>query len=108
MRSRLFSGLVLFTLAGSLAAADRKLIDTMWDAELTDPDTLAVLQRIESAGAYAMPDLNLKKDQNYAQTPQDLEPFRGVKPYKEHFLLQIEYTGAGRGIVEPPDLKSVK
>ncbi|HSB17485.1 MAG TPA: ABC transporter substrate-binding protein [Bryobacteraceae bacterium] len=108
MRSRLFSGLVLFTLAGSLAAADRKLIDAMWNAELTDPDTLAVLQRIESAGAYSLPDLNLKKDQNYAQTPQDLEPFRGVKPYKEHFLLQIEYTGAGRGIVEPPDLKSVK
>jgi ABC-type branched-subunit amino acid transport system substrate-binding protein len=75
---------------------------------LIDPATAEVLKRINAAGYYGVPDLNLKKDQNYAQTPADLEPFSGAKPYKEHFLLQMEYTGSGRGIPEPEDVKSVK
>jgi branched-chain amino acid transport system substrate-binding protein len=74
-----------------------------------DPDTAEVLRRINSVNAYQVPDLKLKKDDNYANTPQDVEPFGAVKPYKEHFLLQMEYTGAGRAIPEPPlDLNTVK
>ncbi len=74
-----------------------------------DPDTAEVLRRINAAGPYAVPDLKLKKDTNYANTPADLEPFGAVRPYKEHFLLQMEYTGPGRALPEPPpDLKSVK
>ncbi|HEX6880818.1 MAG TPA: ABC transporter substrate-binding protein, partial [Terriglobales bacterium] len=42
-------------------------------------------------------------------TPVDYEPYGAIKPYKEHFLKQMEYTGAGRNLPEPgPDLKSVK
>jgi ABC-type branched-subunit amino acid transport system substrate-binding protein len=74
-----------------------------------DPDTAEVLRRINAVGPYQVPDLKLKKDDNYANTPQDVEPFGAVKPYKEHFLLQIEYTGPGRALAEPPlDLKTVK
>jgi len=76
---------------------------------LIDPDTAEVLRRINAVGPYEVPDLKLRKDDNYANTPVDVEPFGGVKPYKEHFLLQMEYAGSGRAIPEPPmDLKSVK
>ena len=47
------------------------------------------------------PNLGIKKDTNYAHTAADVEPFGGVKPYKEHFLVQMEYTGPGRAIPEP-------
>ncbi len=39
------------------------------------------------------PAMNLKKDENYAGTAEDREPFAGTKPYKENFLLQMEYIG---------------
>jgi branched-chain amino acid transport system substrate-binding protein len=77
-------------------------------AELIDPDTAEVLRRINAAGAYEVPDLELRKDPNYAWTPADVEPYSGVKPYKEHFLLQMEYTGPGRAIPEPERVDSVK
>ena len=73
-----------------------------------DDDTLEVLRRINSAGAYKVPDLDLKKDENYAHTAQEFEPFRHVPPYKEHFLVQLEYTGPGRAIPEPDHVDSVK
>ena len=38
----------------------------------------------------------------------DVEPFRGVKPWKENFLLQMAYRGPGRGLPEPEDLETVK
>jgi ABC-type branched-subunit amino acid transport system substrate-binding protein len=76
--------------------------------QLIDPDTAEVLRRINSVSAYEVPDLNLRKDQNYAHTPEDIEPFGGVKPYMEHFLLQMEYTGPGRAIPEPEHVDSVK
>ena len=77
-------------------------------AALIDPDTAEVLRRIDAAGAYGIPDIKLKSEQNYASTPTDVEPYGGVKPYKEFFLLQMEYAGAGRGIPEPVGLKTVK
>ena len=73
-----------------------------------DPATAEVLRRINSVDAYQTPDLNLRKETNYANTSVDVEPYRGVKPYKEHFLLQMEYTGPGRAIPEPADVKTVK
>ena len=77
-------------------------------AALIDADTAEVLRRVNAAGAYGIPDIRLKQEQNYAATPVDVEPYGGVKPYKEHFLLQIEYAGAGRGIPEPEGVKTVK
>ena len=73
-----------------------------------DEQTREVLKRINAAGCYEVPDLKLKKDNNYANTSVDVEPFRAVKPYKEHFLLQMEYTGPGRCIPEPAKVSSVK
>ncbi len=77
--------------------------------KLIDPDTAEVLKRINAVDAYTVPDLKLRRDENFAKTASDIEPYSGVKPYKENFLLQIEYTGPGRAIPEPgPELKTVK
>ena len=73
-----------------------------------DPGVLEVLKKSEAAGAYDVPDINLKKDSNYANTSVDVEPFGGVKPYKENFLTQLTYWGAGRAKPEPENLASVK
>ncbi len=73
-----------------------------------DPKLLEVMRKIDAAGAYTPPPMNLKKDENYAGTSEDREPFAGTKPYKENFLLQMEYAGAGRTKPEPEDLKTVK
>ena len=76
---------------------------------LIDPDTAEVLRRINGLTPYQVPDLRLKQDTNYGNTPVDLEPFGAIKPYKVHFLKQMEYTGPGRAIPEPgPELTSVK
>jgi len=103
----LFAG--LFGAATLLLCAD-DAADRMKKLEkLIDPDTAEVLRRINAVDAYTVPDLKLRRDENFAKTAADIEPFSGVKPYKEHFLLQIEYTGPGRAIPEPgPDLKTVK
>ena len=73
-----------------------------------DCQAAEALKKINSVNAYQVPDLGLRQDQIYAKTSQDVEPFRHVKPYKEHFLLQIEYTGAGRAVAEPQHLDTVK
>jgi ABC-type branched-subunit amino acid transport system substrate-binding protein len=74
-----------------------------------DPQVLEVLAKSSAASVYEVPNLGIKKDSNYAHTSVDVEPFSGIKPFKEHFLEQMEYTGPGRAIPEPgPDLKTVK
>ena len=100
MTRRLLSLLGLSVLA--LAQQDKP------SAVPVDAATAEVLRRINAAGPYEVPDLAVKREQNYAKTSSDLEPFGGVKPYKEHFLTQMEYTGPGRAIPEPADLKSVR
>ncbi|MHC4826336.1 MAG: ABC transporter substrate-binding protein [Planctomycetota bacterium] len=67
-----------------------------------------LLDAINSVDAYDVPDLLIRKDSNYAHTPEDVEPFGPVRPFKEHFLEQLEYTGPGRALPEPQDLDSVK
>jgi ABC-type branched-subunit amino acid transport system substrate-binding protein len=101
MMGRLLGGLVL--LAGfGLAEEDPRL------KELIDPDTAEILRRINVVDAYTIPDLELRKDPNYAWTPADVEPYSGVKPYKEHFLLQMQYNGPGRAKPEPEHVDTVK
>ncbi len=73
-----------------------------------DRETAEALKKINSVNAYQVPGLGLREDRIYAKTSQDVEPFRHVKPYKEYFLLQIEYTGAGRAVAEPQHLDTVK
>jgi len=72
------------------------------------PETREVLRKINSVNAHQVPDLELREDESYAKTTRDFEPFRHVKPYKEHFLLQMEYTGPGRAIPEPENIEAVK
>lgn len=92
-----------------LALAVSAAAQTGASAVPIDPDTAEVLRRINAVGPYEVPDLKLRRDTNYANTPADIEPFGAVRPYKEHFLLQMEYTGPGRTLPEPPmDLKTVK
>jgi branched-chain amino acid transport system substrate-binding protein len=73
-----------------------------------DPKLVELVKKIEAAGAYSTPPMNLKKDENYAGTAEDREPFAGTKPYQENFLLQMEYGGAGRDKPEPEKLDTVK
>lgn len=73
-----------------------------------DVTTEDVLKALENIGPYELPALPLKTNQNYAHSSSDVEPYGGVKPFKEHFLVQMEYTGAGRAIPEPEHLDSVK
>ncbi|QOY86149.1 ABC transporter substrate-binding protein [Paludibaculum fermentans] len=77
-------------------------------APAADPETQEVLRRINGLTPYEVPDLKLRTEQNYAHTSTDVEPFGSVKPYKEHFLVQMEYTGPGRAAPEPVGLKSVR
>lgn len=59
-------------------------------------------------GPYTVPKLRLQKDSNYAKSAEDVEPFRHITPFKEHFLEQMEYTGPGRAIPEPDHVDTVK
>jgi ABC-type branched-subunit amino acid transport system substrate-binding protein len=73
-----------------------------------DPDTADVLRRINSVDAYEVPELDLMEETDYAHTSEDVAPFGGVEPYREHFLEQMEYTGPGRAIPEPAHLETAK
>jgi len=109
VRCYLISPLVVLLLAAAAAAQqNRDGIEPSVQPIEVDDDTREVLQKINSASAYEVPELNLKRDTIYAHTPGDVEPFRHVKPYKQHFLLQTEYTGPGRAIPEPEELDTVK
>jgi branched-chain amino acid transport system substrate-binding protein len=71
-------------------------------------ETRSTMRELEGIGPHDLPNLKLKTDEKYAHIAKDLAPFHHVKPYTEHFLTQIEYTGPGRAIPEPDDAKSVK
>lgn len=75
-----------------------------------DENTREVLRRINSVGPSETPDLKLIREHVYGRTAIDVEPFGAVKPYKEHFLEQMQYYGPGRSIPEPPPgaVKTVK
>jgi branched-chain amino acid transport system substrate-binding protein len=111
MKTRIWKlGLALIFAMGLAGAGDSPR-DSEYPVMLPydDPQVLEMLKKCSSASAYEVPNLGIKKDTNYAHTAADVEPFSGIKPFKEHFLEQMEYTGPGRAIPEPgPDLKTVK
>jgi branched-chain amino acid transport system substrate-binding protein len=72
-----------------------------------DVDLPTILNCI-NVGPYEVPDLPLKTNQNYAHSATDVEPFGTEKPFKEHFLVQMEYMGPGRAIPEPDQVETVK
>ena len=75
-----------------------------------DAGTLAVLEKINAVNAYEVPDLKPKVDENYANTSEQYQPYGrfSIKPYKRHFLKQLEYTGPGRAIPEPEHVDTVR
>lgn len=99
--------LIMWCLAAFGADAPTPELQQKLDA-LIDEHTAEVLRRINAVSAYEAPDLDLRQESNYARTAEDVEPFGGVQPYKEHFLLQLEYTGPGRAIPEPEHVDTVK
>ena len=94
------------TLAAHLAAPV-VLADGKPDSEDEDAAIQKLLEVID-VGPYEVPKLTLQKDDNYARSAVDVEPFRHVTPYKEYFLEQMEYTGPGRAIPEPEQVGTVK
>ena len=102
----LFAVLMLGAFSGA-GPEERKTEDLKSDTQV-DSEMLEVLRKINAVSAYEVPDLGLREDEDYAKTTRDFEPFRHVEPYKEHFLLQMEYTGPGRAIPEPNDIETVK
>ena len=88
-------------------AAPPVLADEKPDGEDEDAAVQKLLEVID-VGPYEVPKLTLQKDDNYARSSVDVEPFRHVTPYKEHFLEQMEYTGPGRAIPEPEQVDTVK
>jgi ABC-type branched-subunit amino acid transport system substrate-binding protein len=110
MMKRIVPGILLVLLAAGVMSADgeREGPKTAWPEVEIDERLQRVLDRIDSIGPYEAPDLEIKEDTRYAHTSRDVEPFGAVKPYKEHFLLQMEYTGPGRAIPEPEQVDTVK
>ncbi len=78
------------------------------DSPSVPPPTIEEVLKAINVGPYELPPLPLRTNQNYAHSPSDVEPYSGVKPYKEHFLVQMQYTGAGRSIPEPERVDTVK
>lgn len=101
-----FSAALLWPFAGT-AADDPTTKDYESRKGANKINTAEVLRRINT-DAYTVPALPLITNRNYASSPADVEPFGGTKPYKEHFLVQMEYTGPGRAIPEPEEVKTVK
>ncbi|ASV75091.1 Branched-chain amino acid ABC transporter, amino acid-binding protein [Thermogutta terrifontis] len=121
-RVTIITGLVLVTMfiweMGLAAAsdsaptvgADNRALPNQEDLPFpVDDYTLSILERINRAGAYQVPQLPLRVDPVYADTPKELDPFgRLTQPFKRYFLVQMEYTGPGRGIPEPEHVDTVK
>jgi ABC-type branched-subunit amino acid transport system substrate-binding protein len=72
------------------------------------PKLVELLRKIDVKDPYTVPPLEVRKDENYAGTSVDVEPFGGVRPFNEFFLKQMEYTGPGRAEPEPEHLDTVK
>ncbi len=109
MRHHPISVLAILLLAASAGAETKDKQSDDWRPPIeVDEGTLEVLRKIHSASAYEVPDLGLKQDESYAYTTKDLAPFGYVEPYKQHFLLQLEYTGPGRAKPEPEHVDTVK
>jgi branched-chain amino acid transport system substrate-binding protein len=112
MRRVVFSLMVvaMVVVVGWLSAQADDIAQRNWPGYLPfdNPQTLALVKKISGLKYYENPELAVRKDENYAATAVDMEPFGGVKPFKEHFLLQMEYIGAGRSIPEPQQVDTVK
>src|SRR5512138_466215 len=95
-----FVAFLLLATRGAAPAADTPV-------STSAQETQRLLKGID-VGAYGVPTLPLKTNENYAHSSSDVEPYGGVRPFLEHFLVQMEYTGPGRGLAEPEHVDTVK
>ena len=77
--------LVLALLPAAAADPTPEAPRTAWPDYPIDDAMAAVLEKINAVGPYEVPQLGVKRDHNYALTPEDVEPFGGVRPFKEHW-----------------------
>ena len=50
-----------------------------------------------------------EKKQNYGKAPDEIFPYdKFAKPYKYHFLVPLQFYGAGREKLAPKDLTEVR
>jgi ABC-type branched-subunit amino acid transport system substrate-binding protein len=99
---------MLLVLTAATSDDRGKAAEQSWPQYEIDAEMRAIIDKINSVDAYQVPDIGLKKDQTYARTPGDIEPFGAVVPYKRYFLEQMQYTGPGRAIPEPEHVDTVK
>ena len=99
---------MLFVLTAATSDDEKTTAKQAWPGYEIDAEMQAIIDKINSVDAYQVPDIGLKKDESYARTPGDIEPFGAVVPYKRHFLEQMQYTGPGRAIPEPEQVDTVK
>ncbi len=95
------------SMASAWSAASTDSAPLSHAAPPSRPSTDEVLRLID-VDAYHVPALPLMTNENYASSSADVEPYGAVKPFKEHFLVQMEYTGPGRAIPEPEHVDTVK
>jgi branched-chain amino acid transport system substrate-binding protein len=108
-RQSVIAGLVLAA-AALVGAADKATEQSAlkeW-IPFDHPKLVALLEKIDVKDLYTVPPLEVRKDENYAGTAVDVEPFGGTRPFNEFFLKQMEYTGPGRAEPEPERLDTVK
>lgn len=109
MKHCVLSGVLLLLVCALSCCEMQPLTQTQSESAIEiPPEIQKILPIINGVSAYEVPDLGLQRDVNYAMTPQGKEPFRHVKPYKQHFLEQLEYTGPGRAIPEPEHVDTVR
>lgn len=108
MRKTVLIFVVLMMVLGGVTLAQQKKAASGTGARPAstvevDAKTQKILDKINAAGPYEVPGLEVRKDDNYARTPEDIEPFSRMKPFQEFFLEQMQYTGPGRAIPEPQE-----
>lgn len=111
MKRQLTLFIALVLLAAPCHAGEKKQnADKSPPSVEVDEETREVLEKINTANAYEVPNLELKRDRNYARTSRQFQPFGqyDIKPFKRHFLEQLEYTGPGRAIPEPEHVEKAK
>lgn len=92
----------------ALAQANKEAKPAEGQTLTADEEAAKILQEINSLNAYQKPDLKPRADAKYGHIPPGMQPFRHLEPAKRYFLEQLEYTGPGRAIPEPEDVKEVK
>jgi branched-chain amino acid transport system substrate-binding protein len=103
MRPLLFIGLASFcaTSIGLAAYIHKEPVESDISpepAQTASPTNTATTARYLDEGQYPY----------YANTPEDMLPFRGVEPYHRYWLTRLPFLGPGREYPDPPDLTALK